>query len=80
MGRKWNNIKDKKAGQDKARGQIYTKILKEFECDTFFPIIPKNDYFLDESYHKDETIIEDNVPYKFLLYRRKRAQNCWYGI
>lgn len=29
MGRKWNNIKDKKAGQDKARGQIYTKILKE---------------------------------------------------
>lgn len=29
MGRKWNNIKDKKAAQDKKRSQGYTKILAE---------------------------------------------------
>jgi transcriptional/translational regulatory protein YebC/TACO1 len=29
MGRKWNNIKEKKGEADKARGAIYTKILKE---------------------------------------------------
>lgn len=29
MGRKWNNIKEKKGAQDKARGQIYTKLLRE---------------------------------------------------
>lgn len=29
MGRKWNNIKMKKAAQDKARSQNYTKVLKE---------------------------------------------------
>jgi YebC/PmpR family DNA-binding regulatory protein len=29
MGRKWANIKDKKASLDKQRGQIYTKILRE---------------------------------------------------
>lgn len=29
MGRKWNNIKMKKAAQDKGRSQIYTKVLRE---------------------------------------------------
>lgn len=29
MGRKWNNIKMKKAAQDKARSQSYTKVLRE---------------------------------------------------
>ncbi len=29
MGRKWNNIKEKKGAQDRARGQIYTKLLRE---------------------------------------------------
>ncbi|MBF0315922.1 MAG: YebC/PmpR family DNA-binding transcriptional regulator [Oligoflexia bacterium] len=29
MGRKWANIKDKKASLDKQRGQVYTKLLKE---------------------------------------------------
>jgi YebC/PmpR family DNA-binding regulatory protein len=29
MGRKWNNIKMKKAAQDKTRSQSYTKILRE---------------------------------------------------
>ena len=29
MGRKWNNIKEKKGAQDKARGQIYTKVLRD---------------------------------------------------
>ncbi len=29
MGRKWNNIKMKKAAQDKVRSQSYTKILRE---------------------------------------------------
>jgi YebC/PmpR family DNA-binding regulatory protein len=29
MGRKWNNIKEKKGEADKARGAIYTKVLKE---------------------------------------------------
>ncbi|MFA7614827.1 MAG: YebC/PmpR family DNA-binding transcriptional regulator, partial [Candidatus Caldatribacteriota bacterium] len=29
MGRKWNNIKMKKAAQDKQRSQNYTKVLRE---------------------------------------------------
>ncbi|MBF0299756.1 MAG: YebC/PmpR family DNA-binding transcriptional regulator [Oligoflexia bacterium] len=29
MGRKWANIKDKKASMDKQRSQVYTKLLKE---------------------------------------------------
>ncbi len=29
MGRKWNNIKMKKAAQDKARSQSYTKVLRD---------------------------------------------------
>ncbi len=29
MGRKWNNIKMKKAAQDKLRSQSYTKVLRE---------------------------------------------------
>jgi YebC/PmpR family DNA-binding regulatory protein len=29
MGRKWNNIKEKKGAQDKARGAIYTKVLRD---------------------------------------------------
>ncbi len=29
MGRKWNNIKEKKGEQDKQRGLIYTKLLRE---------------------------------------------------
>jgi len=29
MGRKWNNIKEKKGAQDKAKAQIYTRLLKE---------------------------------------------------
>jgi YebC/PmpR family DNA-binding regulatory protein len=29
MGRKWNNIKEKKASQDKQRGQIYSKTLRD---------------------------------------------------
>lgn len=29
MGRKWNNIKDKKAAQDRLRSQSYTKVLHE---------------------------------------------------
>ncbi len=29
MGRKWNNIKDKKGDQDKIRSQMYTKCLRE---------------------------------------------------
>lgn len=29
MGRKWNNIKEKKGAQDKQRGLIYTKLLRE---------------------------------------------------
>ncbi|GAB4021780.1 MAG: YebC/PmpR family DNA-binding transcriptional regulator [Bdellovibrio sp.] len=29
MGRKWNNIKDKKADQDRARAQAYTKLLRD---------------------------------------------------
>lgn len=28
MGRKWNNIKEKKGAQDKARGQVYTKLAR----------------------------------------------------
>ena len=28
MGRKWNNIKNKKGAQDKARGQVYTRLLR----------------------------------------------------
>ncbi len=29
MGRKWNNIKEKKGEQDRAKGAIYTKLLRE---------------------------------------------------
>lgn len=29
MGRKWNNIKEKKAAMDKARSQSYTKVLRD---------------------------------------------------
>ncbi len=29
MGRKWSNIKDKKAALDKSRGQVYTRILAD---------------------------------------------------
>lgn len=29
MGRKWNNIKERKGQADKARSQVYTKLLKE---------------------------------------------------
>jgi YebC/PmpR family DNA-binding regulatory protein len=29
MGRKWNNIKEKKASMDKQRGQMYTKALRD---------------------------------------------------
>ncbi|HAZ12473.1 MAG: transcriptional regulator [Bdellovibrionales bacterium GWA2_49_15] len=29
MGRKWNNIKEKKGAQDKARTQIFTKLLRD---------------------------------------------------
>lgn len=29
MGRKWNNIKEKKGAQDRARTQVYSKLLKE---------------------------------------------------
>ena len=29
MGRKWNNIKMKKAAMDKTRSQHYTKVLRE---------------------------------------------------
>ena len=29
MGRKWNNIKEKKGDQDKIRSQMYTKCLRE---------------------------------------------------
>jgi YebC/PmpR family DNA-binding regulatory protein len=48
MGRKWNNIKMKKAAQDKQRSQNYTKVLKEIlmavknaghaEVDANFPL------------------------------------------
>jgi YebC/PmpR family DNA-binding regulatory protein len=34
MGRKWANIKDKKASLDKARGQIYTRLLKDITAAT----------------------------------------------
>jgi dihydrofolate reductase len=55
--------------------KIYlTKILKDFKSDVFFPKINMDAYFLDEEYHKDETEIEDGVPYKFCLYRRKHEE------
>lgn len=46
----------------------YTKIFKEFDCDTFFP--PLDGFELVEDYHKDETIVENGIPYKFMLFKK----------
>lgn len=52
----------------------YTRIFKQFECDTFFPKIDESKWMLDESYHENETIVENGVPYKFQLYVKKHEE------
>lgn len=52
----------------------FTKIMKQFECDTFFPKWDETKWILDETYHQNETIIENGVAYKFQLYLKKHEE------
>jgi dihydrofolate reductase len=49
-----------------------TKVFKEYECDTFFPIIDENFFFQDLDYLKNDSFQKENdVEYQFCLFKRK---------
>lgn len=59
MGRKWNNIKDKKAAQDKKRSQSYTKVLAEITAAAKAGADPHSNFRLRLALTKAK---ENNVP------------------
>ena len=59
MGRKWNNIKDKKAAQDKKRSQSYTKVLAEITVAAKGGADPHSNFRLRLALQKAK---ENNVP------------------
>lgn len=65
MGRKWNNIKMKKAAQDKLRSQSYTKVLREIlmAVKNAGNAEPDSNFALKIALHKakDNNVPRDNV-------------------
>ena len=55
--------------------KIYlTKVLSDIKCDVFFPKIDETKFFVDQDYHKDETEIENGIPFKYFLYKKKHEE------